>query len=468
MSGPATGPQNASDIHRRPAELLQRLIRFDTTNPPGDEAACIAFIDGLLRDAGYETRTLARTAGRDNLIARLAGRGEAPPLLLYGHVDVVTTEGQRWAHPPFEGLERDGFIWGRGAVDMKAGVAMLLSAFLRAKAEGLEPAGDVIFCALADEEALGGQGAEWLVDEHPQLFDGVRYALGEFGGFTMHVGSRRFYPIQVAEKQVSTLRATVRGPAGHGSMPLRGGAMHRLARMLDRLDRRRLPVHVTPVVRDMVEAMSAALPAAQGLLVRQLLRPRVTDRVLDRMGDRARLFDPILHNTVSATVIETPSKFNVIPAEIHVILDGRILPGFTPANLIAEVQARAGGEIEFEVLRHDPSPAQPNMELFPTLGGILEQADPGGIATPLLMPGITDGRFFSRLGIQTYGFLPMRLPDSFNFWQTVHAADERIPVEAVQFGADAIYAALERFGQARPDRVPAHTATPPERRADDR
>ena len=132
---------------------------------------------------------------------------------------MVTTDGQRWTHPPFDGVEQDGFIWGRGAVDMKGGVAMMLSAFLRAGHEGLEPAGDVIFCALADEEELGGYGAEWLVDEHADLFEGVRYALGEFGGCTMHTGGRRFYPIQVAEKQVCTLRATVRGPAGHGSMP---------------------------------------------------------------------------------------------------------------------------------------------------------------------------------------------------------------------------------------------------------
>jgi acetylornithine deacetylase/succinyl-diaminopimelate desuccinylase-like protein len=435
-------------VHRRPAELLQRLIRFDTTNPPGGEAECIAFIAGLLADAGYETRTLARTPGRDNLIARLEGRGEAPPLLLYGHVDVVTTEGQRWTHPPFGGLEQEGYVWGRGAVDMKGGVAMMLSAFLRAKAEGLEPAGDVIFCALADEEALGGHGAEWIVTEHASLFEGVRYAIGEFGGFTLHVGGRRLYPIQVAEKQVCTIRATVHGPGGHGSMPVRGGAMAGLARMLDRLDRHRLPVHVTPVARDMVEAMAAALPGAQARLLRLLLRPALTDRIIKRMGERARLFDPALHNTAGVTVLRTTEKFNVIPSEVGVILDGRLLPGFRPEDLVAEIRALVGEGIELEVLRHDPGPSEPDMGLFETLAGILRDADPGSSPAPLLMPGVTDGRFFSRLGIQTYGFLPMRLPEDFNFWETVHAADERIPVDAVSFGADAIYRALERFGEA--------------------
>ena len=155
-----------SDIHTRPAELLRNLIRFDTTNPPGNERACISYIEGLVSAAGIESVIRARDPERPNLIARLPGRGAAPPLLLQGHVDVVSTAGQEWSHPPFDAVEADGFIWGRGAVDMKGGVAMMLSAFLRARAEGLEPPGDVIFCALADEEGLSGYGADWLVREH--------------------------------------------------------------------------------------------------------------------------------------------------------------------------------------------------------------------------------------------------------------------------------------------------------------
>ena len=186
---------------------------------------------------------------------------------------------------------------------MKGGVAMMLAAFLRARAEGLEPPGDVIFCALADEEGLSGYGAEWLVREHAELFEGVRFAIGEFGGFTSHVAGRRLYPIQVAEKQVCTVRLIVRGKPGHGSMPVRGGAMARMGQVLERLDRERLPVHVTPVVRQMVEAMAAALPRPQGAALRLLLRPRMTNLLLDRIGDSARMLDPLLHNTVSPTVL---------------------------------------------------------------------------------------------------------------------------------------------------------------------
>ena len=440
--------RDTARIYERPAELLPRLIRFDTTNPPGNERECIAFIDGLLREAGIESTLRAREAERPNLVARVPGRSAAPPLLLYGHVDVVSTGGQQWQHDPFAGEEHDGFVWGRGAVDMKGGVAMMLAAFLRAKAEGLEPAGDVIFCALADEEAMGRYGAEWLVREHGELFEGVRYAIGEFGGFTTHQAGRRFYPIQVAEKQVCTLKATVRGPGGHGSVPLRGGATARLGRMLTRLDRDGLPVHPTPVVRQMLTAMGDSLPRLQAVFLRQLLRPAIAQVMLARMGARGRMLGAMLRNTASPTIIETSKKFNVIPAEIEVTLDGRILPGFDPDDLVREVRALIGDGVELEVRLHDPAPPEPDLGMFATLAGILEEADPGAVAVPLLMPGVTDARFFARLGIQTYGFTPMKLAPGFDFWSGVHGADERVPVDAIPFGADAIYRALERFGKA--------------------
>ena len=439
----------SDDIYTRPAELLRNLIRFDTTNPPGNERECVDYIQGLVRAAGIETKTVGRGVERPNLIARLPGRGEAPPLLLYGHVDVVTTEGQDWAHAPFEAIESDGYIWGRGAVDMKGGVAMMLSAFLRAKAERLEPAGDVIFSAMCDEENLSDSGAKWLAAEHAELFEGVRYAISEFGGFAIYFGGKRFYPIQVAEKQVCTLRATLRGPAGHGSMPFRGGTMANLSHLLRRLDRKRLPVHVTPVVRQMLETISAASGFPANVTMRQVMRPPLTNRILDMIGEKARMVDALLHNTVSPTVLRTTKKFNVIPAQIDVILDGRMLPGFQPDDFVREVRTLVGDEVELEVVHHDPGPPEPDMALFGMLSEILEQADPAAKATPLLMPGVTDSRFMARLGIQTYGFLPMNLPPDFNFWQVIHAADERVPVEALRFGADAIFKVLQRYRVAK-------------------
>ena len=435
-------------IYQRPAAIAQALIRFDTTNPPGNEAACIGYIQQLLADAGIPVTILARDPARPNLIARLPGQGTAPPLLLQGHIDVVNTANQPWQHPPFAGEVIDGYLWGRGALDMKGGVAMMLAAMLRARAEGQALAGDVVLACVSDEENFGEYGAGFLVAEHAHLFADIRYALGEFGGFSFYLGGRRFYPIMVAEKQSCRVTATVRGPAGHGSRPMRGGAMARLARMLTTLDTHRLPVHITPVGRLMIEEMAAALPEPLNAVLPALLDPAQTDALLDRMGPEALGFDPLLHNTVNATIVHGGTQTNVIPSKIVVEMDGRTLPGFSGADLQAELVALLGDEVEIEVQAEPPAAATPDMGLFPTLSAILREADPEALPIPYMLPAVTDGRYFTRLGIQTYGFLPMNLPEDFDFYASIHAADERVPVAALDFGADAIYKVLQRFGAA--------------------
>jgi acetylornithine deacetylase/succinyl-diaminopimelate desuccinylase-like protein len=425
-------------------ELLQELIRFDTTNPPGNEAACIAFVQQQLEEAGCETQIYAQDPARPNLVSRLAG-GDAPPLLLYGHVDVVTTAGQAWTYPPFAAQLADGYVWGRGALDMKAGVAMIVQAFLRAKREGAGLPGDVVLVVLSDEEAGGNLGAQFIVQEHPELLAGMRYALGEFGGFSLTIAGKRFYPIQLAEKQICWLKATIRGPGGHGALVQRGGAVARLGTLLRDLDRKRLPVHVTPVVREFVERVAAELPRKEATVLRWLLKPRLTDTALRLLGERAPTMEPMLRNTVNATIIRGGNKINVVPSELEVELDGRALPGFTPADLIGELQAVVGDDVELELIRHDPGPAAPDLGLFETLSEVIRELDPEGIPVPLLQVGVTDGRFFAQAGIQTYGFLPMRLPADFAFTRLIHAADERIPVDALEFGAEAVWRAVQRF-----------------------
>jgi acetylornithine deacetylase/succinyl-diaminopimelate desuccinylase-like protein len=429
-------------IHHRPAELLRELIRFDTTNPPGNERECIAYIDGLLKSAGIETTIRAKDPERPNLVARLRGAGNAPPLLLYGHVDVVTTEKQEWTHPPFEARLVDGWIWGRGALDMKGGVAMMLSAFLRASEDPSPPPGDIIFCALADEEGFGTYGAGFMVDEHSELFDGVTHAIGEFGGFALQMGSRRFYPIQVAEKQVCGIKLRMRGAGGHGAVPVRGGAMAELAKALERIDRKRLPVHVTPVVRDMCRAIGEASPFPTRMALRLLLMAPITNRLLDLWGERGNELDPLLHNTISPTIVRASEKVNVIPNEVSVVCDGRLLPGFQPEDLVAELRALLPRSVEIEVTLHQPGPPTAEMGFYEELGAVLRELDPDGVPIPLLMAGVTDARLFARIGIQTYGFTPMNLPADFNFWSTIHNADERVPGAAIDFGTEAIYRVL--------------------------
>lgn len=434
-----------SNMHERPVEILQRLIQFNTTNPPGNEAACINYIRELLNEAGIESTLIAKDPHRPNLIARISGEGKAPPLLMYGHVDVVTTENQPWQHPPFEGKLIDGYVWGRGALDMKGGVAMMVAAFLRANAEGLRPPGDVVLAIVSDEEANGTFGAKFLVEEHPELFKGIKHAIGEFGGFTLTIGGKRLYPIMISEKQICWIKATVRGAGGHGSMPVKGGAMARLAKLLKALDENDLPVHVSPPTRMMVEAMASALGGVQGMILGQLTNPALTDFILKTLGERGRTFYPLFRNTASPTILHGSSKINVIPGEVSIELDGRLLPGQTPETMIRELQNIVGDDVQLDVVQFEPGPAEPDMSMFDTLAGILKEADPDGTPIPLLLSGVTDGRFFTQLGIQTYGFLPLTLPEDFNFTSVIHAADERVPAAAIEFGAQAIFKALGRF-----------------------
>lgn len=433
-------------MYEQPAQLLQRLIRFNTTNPPGNEADCMRFIQSVLEEVGIPSRLVAKDGQRPNLIARLKGRGDAAPLLLQGHVDVVTTEHQEWKYPPFEAIEAEGFIWGRGALDMKGGVAMMLAAFARAKAEGANLAGDVLLTILSDEEVGGEYGARYLVEQHAHLFEGVRYALGEFGGFTMYIGGKRFYPIQVQEKQCSTVQATLRGSGGHGSLPMRGGAMAKLGHMLHTLDTHRLPVHIVPVTEMMIKGIASALEEPLQSLLLQLLNPTRTDEILGALGAVGQTLDALLHNTVNVTMLQGGTQINVIPSQLVVQMDSRLLPGFTPEEALAELHTLLGDEAELDMPYFDPGQSKADLGLYETLAGILREDDPEGVPIPYMMPAVTDGRFFGRLGIQTYGFLPVRLPEDFSFMQTIHAANERIPVEAMQAGTSAVYRALQRFG----------------------
>jgi acetylornithine deacetylase/succinyl-diaminopimelate desuccinylase-like protein len=428
-----------------PAELLRQLIRFDTTNPPGDEGPCLDHLRGLLERAGAACRILVSPAGRPSLVARVAGRGEAPPILLQGHVDVVTTAGQQWSRPPFGGDLVRGWVWGRGALDMKGGVAMMVSALLRGLRDGEAPAGDVVLCCLADEEAGGVHGAQFVVERHPELFAGIRHALGEGGGTTQHLNGRQFYPIMVAEKRACRLRVTLRGPGGHASRSHRGGTMARLGGMLVALDARRLPVHVTPVAASYVEGIAATASEPERGRLEALLDPARTDAVLDEMGDEASRFDPILHHTVNATIARVGEKINVIPSVATVELDGRMLPGYEPEEFVAEVRGVVGAEPEIEVTASGPRlrPAARG-PFYDLLCDVLRELEPAAVPVPLLMTGATDQRHFARLGIEGYGYLPMRLPSGFG-QETVHAADERVPVAALDFGTDALARVLRRY-----------------------
>ncbi|OYR56036.1 M20/M25/M40 family metallo-hydrolase [Halorubrum halodurans] len=437
-------------IHERPADLLSELVRFETVNPPGGERACIEYVDGLLTEAGIATETLAADPERPNLLARLPG-GDAPTLLLQGHVDVVPTEGQEWDEPPFSGTRKDGFVWGRGTLDMKGGVAMMVAAMLRAAEEGVEPAGDVLLAVLSDEETGGDVGARYLVETHPERFADVEYAIGEFGGFPLRIDGTEFYPIQVAEKRVCWLEATVTGRGGHASRPQRDGAMHALGELLTRLTEQRLPVRITPPAREFVEAIAAEAEPERAEQLRGLLNPERTDEILDELGPVAERLDPMLHNTVSPTVVDGGGKVNVHPAEIDLRLDARLLPGVTPEEFLEEVREVVGDVegVEFEVTRFDGGEGKRvDMGLFDLLCDSLTENHPEAVPVPFLLTGATDGRFFEQLDVQPYGYTPLKLPPTFEFEALVHAANERVPAEAIAFGTDTLSTVIREYGSA--------------------
>ncbi|HVS84306.1 MAG TPA: M20/M25/M40 family metallo-hydrolase [Gaiellaceae bacterium] len=416
-------------------ELLRELIRFDTTNPPGNEETCVAYVESLLHARGIATERYERTPGRPNLVARHSGSAGGPPLLLYGHVDVVTTAGQQWTHPPFAAELVDGVVWGRGALDMKGGVAMIVRAFLDAVAA--DSPTPLVLLILSDEEDGGDEGAVFIADEHPGALGGARHALGEFGGASQTIAGRRFYPIQVAEKQICWLRVRVRGNAGHAALGAKGSANVRLARVVQALERRQPPVHITPIVREWFETMAAHLPRAQGVVLRQLLNPRLADVAARAIGKP--ILGRVIRNTAAATIVRGGEKINVIPAAAELELDGRILPGQTPDDLIREVYDIVGRDgVEIELVRHDAGPPVPDMSKFELLADTIRALDPEGIPVPMLQAGVTDARHLARAGVQTYGFLPLKLPDDFDVAPLIHNADERVPVDALRFGVEAI------------------------------
>jgi len=426
--------------------LLQRLVRFDTSNPPGNEAACIAFIGRQLEDAGLETVTLAADPTRPNLVARLRGRDEAPPLLLYGHVDVVPAAHSAWTHPPFSGAIADGCVWGRGALDMKGGLAMMIASLQRIAESGTRPAGDILFAAVADEEAGGTVGARFLVEQHAERFAGVRHAVGEFGAFPLRVGSRTVYAVQVAEKSPCLATVTVRGAGGHGARITRGQAMAQLAALLRRLDRKRFPIQRSQATARMVRAMATATPGLAGWALRGLLVTPLAGALLHLLGPSVEMLEPLFRNTATPTVVNAGGKANVVPSSIDVTLDCRLLPGTKPETFLRQLRGIIGPFPEVRLDCLGDAPDHVDLSLLPTLSTILAERTGGAPTVPLLLPASTDARFLARLGIQSYGFTPMDLPPSFPFFEMIHAANERIPIHCLEFGTECMLELIRRYG----------------------
>jgi acetylornithine deacetylase/succinyl-diaminopimelate desuccinylase-like protein len=433
--------------------LLRDLLRIPTVNPPGNERPAAERVADFLREHRLEPKVVESDPTRASVIARYAGQGSLPPLLLTGHLDVVEADASTWKRPPFSADIAEGCIWGRGAVDMKNMVSM--SACVMALLARLKPhlERDVIFAAVADEETGSSKGAHFLVDQHADLVR-AEYALGEIGGFSLYLMGRVFYPIQVAEKGQVWLNATFSGEAGHGSMPRADSAVIKAAEAIVRLGHNRLPFHPTDVVRRFLRELAAGLPHPARFVLPRLGTPALAGLLLDRvLTDPAlrRTFASYLSNTASPTVVRAGNKTNVIPSSASFEIDGRTLPGQSEQDFLREVRRHVGEEAVFEVLASQPPVVAPvDTPMFRCLAEAIRANDPLGIPIPAMIPGFTDAKAYSKLGTKYYGFSPVRFEpnDGISFAALYHGKDERIPEAGLRWGLRTLYDAVIRFAAA--------------------
>jgi acetylornithine deacetylase/succinyl-diaminopimelate desuccinylase-like protein len=431
-------------------ELLRALLRFDTTNPPGDELPCAEFLADFLREAGLEPKVMCSEGKRASVVTRLRGNGTKPPILLNGHIDVVPAEPARWSQPPFAANIHEGYIYARGAVDMKNMVAMSAMVLKLLKGLGVPLERDVILAAVADEETGCEKGSTWLVDHHP---DEVRaeYALGEIGAFSMYMNGRTIYPIQVAEKGRCWVRATVHGQPGHGSMPRADNAVVRLAEAIAKVGRTRLPMHVAKILRRAIEEMAKTQPLPARTVLPLVLHERFSSLVTDRLipdESVGRVFAALVRNTATPTVLRAGTKTNVIPSSAVAEIDGRIAVGSTEREFLDELRGLMGPEVQLDVITSAPPyETTPDTPMFETLARVVMDHDPGAHVVPYCIPGFTDAQAWGRLGTKCYGFSPVKFNPAHDikFADLYHGDDERIPVDGFKFGLRMLADAVLRF-----------------------
>jgi acetylornithine deacetylase/succinyl-diaminopimelate desuccinylase-like protein len=432
------------DAEAEVVQLTQDLIRIDSSNW-GDSAETVGEADAAdycaqrLREVGLDPEIIVTTSdSRRAVHVRIPGADPtAGALLLHGHLDVVPAMGEDWTHGPFRAEVEDGFVWGRGAVDMKDMDAMILAVIRSWARGGVRPRRDVVVLLLPDEEAGGVHGSHWLVNERRDLFSGVTEAVGEVGGFSLTVrDDLRLYPIQTAEKGIRWLRLRARNRAGHGSMLHEDNAVTELCEAVTKVGRHPWPIRRTKTV----DTFLAALGEAYGVD----LADAELDAVLAHLGTLGLLVGATLQNTANPTMLQAGYKHNVIPGEAFASIDGRVLPGYEQEfeDTIREI---VGDAISVETVVSDIAIEAPfDTQTVDLMASVLRIEDPGARAVPYMISGGTDAKAFSSIGIQCYGFSPLRMPPELDYWRMFHGVDERVPVDGLTFGVRV----LDRFLRA--------------------
>ena len=411
-------------------DLLSRLIRVDTTNPPGNETAAAELLRDHLEANGLRCETYARVPERANIVARIPGRGDGPSLLFLGHTDVVLADAGEWSVPPFSGTVRDEEVWGRGALDMKGQVAANAVAIASLAREGFEPAGDIIFAATADEEVGDDFGLSWLCSEHP---DAVRcdYAVNEGGGDRLLLGGETYYAVTTAEKLTAPFTIAVHGRSGHASMPgIADNALVKAARLVERIAAYRPQQQIQPEVAAFLQAVLGEVPPVES----------VVERARALHTTAAELIEPLLSPTFAPTMISASRKRNVIPALCEIVVDCRLLPGQMPAEIEPVVRRVLGGDVEYdlEFLKAEGGTRSPlDTALWSAVESFVADLEPGAAPVPVICAGFTDSHWLREaFGTVAYGFFPYRTMAPELAATLIHSADERVPVSDLELGVD--------------------------------
>ncbi|GAA4365567.1 M20/M25/M40 family metallo-hydrolase [Paeniglutamicibacter cryotolerans] len=423
-------------------EICRTLIRFDTSNfgdnqGPGEREAA-EYTAGLMAEAGLEPQLFESSPGRTSVVTRMKGTDSSlPALIVHGHLDVVPALKEDWSVDPFAAEVKDGMIWGRGAVDMKDMDAMVLAVMRQMQAEGTAPRRDIIIGMFADEEAGGTYGASWLVDNHPELFEGATEAISEVGGFSANIGGKRAYLLQTAEKGMAWLKLAASGRAGHGSQINDDNAVTRLAGAVSRIGGHQWPISYTKTTRAFLEGVS------------ELTGVEFTEddpgKLLDELGNVARFVGATLQNTSNPTLLKAGYKHNVIPGGAEALIDARVLPG-QMEEVLAKLQELAGAGIDLTMTHQDVALEVPFAgNLVDNMVNALQVEDPGAVVLPYMLSGGTDNKSLSRLGITGYGFAPLRLPEDMDFTGMFHGVDERVPVDSLKFGTRVLHRLLTTY-----------------------
>ena len=410
------------------SDLLGRLIRIDTTNPPGNETAAAELLRDYLEANGVECELYARVPERANLVARIRGTGAGPSLLLLSHTDVVLADPREWSVPPFSGELRDGEIWGRGALDMKGQVAANAVAVASLARDGHAPAGDLVFAATADEEVGDGFGLQWLCEAHP---DAVRtdYALNEGAGDRLELGGAVYYLCSTAEKMTAPFTIRVHGRSGHASMPgIADNALVKAARLIERIAAYRPEPQLQQEVEAFLRAVLGEIPHAASAVERaRALHPTA-----------AELVEPLLAPTFAPTMITASQKRNVIPALCEIAVDCRLLPGQHPQRIEPMVRAVLGGDVDYDLVWDEPqggTRSALDTPLWDAVEMFVSESEPGAHAVPICTAGFTDSHWLREaFGTVAYGFFPARSMPPEVAAQLIHSADERVPVDDLELG----------------------------------